>query len=76
MRRCRMWAFCSGARRSGSCGRDSPRRTLEDMFWSLRDVSLVKIGSGKTVREFTTRLNDGQKDLPRLLGGAPLSPHP
>ncbi|EQD31373.1 hypothetical protein B1B_18166, partial [mine drainage metagenome] len=33
-----------------------PRRTLEDALWSLRDVSLVRIGSGKTVREFATRL--------------------
>jgi hypothetical protein len=46
-----------------------PRRTLEDALWSLRDVSLVKISSGKTVREFTTRLNTEQKELFGLLGG-------
>ena len=53
-----------------------PRRTLEDALWALRDVSLVRIGSGKTVREFTTRLNDEQKGLMRLLGGTRLLPHP
>ena len=53
-----------------------PRRTLEDALWSLRDVSLVRIGSGKTVREFATRLNTEQKELMRLLGGATLLPHP
>ena len=53
-----------------------PRRTLEDALWSLRDVSLVRIGSGKTVREFATRLNTDQKELMRFLGGATLLPHP
>ncbi len=53
-----------------------PRRTLEDALWSLRDVPLVRIGSGKTVREFATRLNTDQKELMRLLGGASLLPHP
>ena len=47
-----------------------PRQTLEEALWSLRDVSLVRIGSGKTVREFATRLNTEQKELMRLLGGA------
>ncbi|EQD76103.1 transposase of ISThsp7, IS1634 family [mine drainage metagenome] len=53
-----------------------PSRTLEDALWSLRDVSLVRIGSGKTVREFTTRLNDDQKELLRLLGGKGVLPVP
>ncbi|MHB1516535.1 MAG: IS1634 family transposase [Acidiferrobacteraceae bacterium] len=53
-----------------------PRRTLEDALWSLRDVALVKIGSGKTVREFTTRLNTEQEELLALLGGEALLPHP
>jgi len=55
---------------------ENPSRTLEDALWSLRDVSLVRIGSGKTVREFTTRLNDDQKDLLRLLGGKAVLPVP
>jgi hypothetical protein len=49
--------------------RKYPRRTLEDALWALRDVSVVKIGSGKTVREFTTKLNGEQEDLLALLGG-------
>ena len=53
-----------------------PRRTLEDALWSLRDVSLVRIGTGKTVREFVTRLNTEQKDLMRLLGGTRILPVP
>ncbi|EQD78127.1 transposase IS4 family protein [mine drainage metagenome] len=53
-----------------------PRRTLEDALWSLRDVSLVRIGSGKTVREFITRLSDEQKELLDLLGGTSVLPVP
>lgn len=51
-----------------------PHRTLEDALWALRDVSLVRIGSGKTVREFVTRLNAEQAELLRLLGGAQVVP--
>ena len=51
-----------------------PRRTLEDALWSLRDVSLVRIGSGKTVREFATRLNTDQQELMHLLGGKRILP--
>ncbi len=51
-----------------------PHRTLEDALWSLRDVSLVRIGSGKTVREFTTRLNTEQKELLSLLGAKAILP--
>ena len=53
-----------------------PRRTLEDALWALRDVSLVRIGSGKTVREFTTRLNTEQEELLALLGGDTILPVP
>ena len=49
--------------------RKYPRRTLEDALWALRDVSVVKIGSVKTVREFATKLNGEQEDLLALLGG-------
>ncbi len=51
-----------------------PRRTLEDALWALRDVSVVKIGSGKTVREFVTRLNTEQQELMVLLGGSSVLP--
>ncbi|MGI0131034.1 MAG: IS1634 family transposase [Thermoplasmata archaeon] len=49
-----------------------PRMSLEEALHIVERVSWVRVGSGKTVREFVTRLSDEQKEILGALGAKPL----